>query len=511
MLEPLSLKEFQALIGQYEADKKANIEEIISKQTKTEHKIDEVNTLLDKPLKSIREGITAFPEVVSNNNKTTQLIMEALKQMGKQPSFDMMSLVLDRLRQEQPEEAKVYDELEEYLTEKMENMTVSQAKKYIKKELAEALDYYKEKKGEAVPAPAPASTKEPKLKGILPNDDDDDVRATKVWEILYHLINHVEKNDIENGVDIALNKKDNLSEEEIEKLIVGMDKNNIDERIKAVVKKRIKSKEKEAPPPPPPPPLAQEKPKEKRKTKLENVVERLNNIPNGGTLKEKQDIEKAVSSYLNYSTPENQKPLLEELYKENIGESAKKHIKGRIENIGKSVARGNVMGELKEKFAKKNVQGTGLKTYTTVKNGKLGNLSINENQLKKLRLVAKKGKTIVYDGYINYDLYLLLKERFNTRKKYSPQSIELYKKLLQMGGVEMTEKKGTKKLPLIHNSYSKFYKSNDELVERMKLILGTIKSGNKSPHLKNELSEILDILVDAKVISKEQASKIFAL
>lgn len=55
----------------------------------------------------------------------------------------------------------------------------------------------------------------------------------------------------------------------------------------------------------------------------------------------------------------------------------------------------------------------------------------------------------------------------------------------------------------------KYYKSPDELIERLKLLCASIEAGNRSKEINNEIVEILDNLLNAKCITKADYKKIY--
>ena len=53
-----------------------------------------------------------------------------------------------------------------------------------------------------------------------------------------------------------------------------------------------------------------------------------------------------------------------------------------------------------------------------------------------------------------------------------------------------------------------YFSSMDELVDRLSLLLASVEAGNTSIDVKNEISEILDILLSNKCLNKQRLSKI---
>lgn len=149
--------------------------------------------------------------------------------------------------------------------------------------------------------------------------------------------------------------------------------------------------------------------------------------------------------------------------------------------------------------------------------GKLGSLKFDMDKLKQLKMKATQGGKRVMDGVIPYDLFALLTKKFNPKIEYSPSSIEQYRKILHIAGIPIgTSLNGTKskKLNLVRgqsgSGYVKMYDSKDPdaLIDRLRLIVGSISSGNSNPELVNESSEILDVLKRKRVITIKEANKI---
>lgn len=54
----------------------------------------------------------------------------------------------------------------------------------------------------------------------------------------------------------------------------------------------------------------------------------------------------------------------------------------------------------------------------------------------------------------------------------------------------------------------KYYNNYNELVSRLSLLCASIDAGNNSTEIRNEISEILDILLNNNVINKNEHKKI---
>jgi len=166
-------------------------------------------------------------------------------------------------------------------------------------------------------------------------------------------------------------------------------------------------------------------------------------------------------------------------------------------------------------------QGSGVKTKKgalTISNGKLGSLTIDMKAFKNMILKAKKNGKIVAQGPISSDLYDLLTKQFSSKRQYDPQAVEAFKQLIKISNLPImngdgkskivqgrikpvkatTPKKESKKVSYI------YYESADELLERLKIVLGQIDSGNQATQLVEEASQISGILKNKKVLSQVQ-------
>jgi hypothetical protein len=145
--------------------------------------------------------------------------------------------------------------------------------------------------------------------------------------------------------------------------------------------------------------------------------------------------------------------------------------------------------------------------------GKFGKLNINVPLLMTtLTLVAHLNKKKVLEEKIDPDLIYLLTKRFNSKKQYSSKSVELFKKLVELS--ELNPAMYSQKLNLFHGGAvsacsKQYFSSLDELVDRLSLLTASAKAGNTSIDVKNEISEILDILLSNKCIEEKDYQKLY--
>lgn len=139
--------------------------------------------------------------------------------------------------------------------------------------------------------------------------------------------------------------------------------------------------------------------------------------------------------------------------------------------------------------------------------GTFGSLTIDMDKFKNMFLHAKKGRKIVAKGPIDADLYDLLTKRFSKSRNYSAKALDDYRNLCEKAGIPKTISPQSGKGKILEGRGMKYYKSNDELVERLHVVMGSIRNGNKSKELLTEASEILDKLKDSGSIKKPEYEK----
>lgn len=160
--------------------------------------------------------------------------------------------------------------------------------------------------------------------------------------------------------------------------------------------------------------------------------------------------------------------------------------------------------------------GTGANDYKIKPDGSFGQLKFDMKAFKQMKLIVRRGSKIVAKGPLSYDLHELLTKRFNPRNKYSQETLNTFKKLVDLAGLPkiggkhnktaILEGRLTAKNEELPTSTKKFvyYHNMDELTQRLHLLLGSIDNGNSNPALKEEASQILDILKQNEVITPVQ-------
>jgi hypothetical protein len=154
------------------------------------------------------------------------------------------------------------------------------------------------------------------------------------------------------------------------------------------------------------------------------------------------------------------------------------------------------------------------------KDGEFGALRFDMDKFFKMQLHAKKYGKVVAKGPLSHDLFLLLTQRFKPKHDYSEESLEAFKKLVDLAELPKLKaqcgkgkvlkgliqpKKKTLASPA-SKSKTKFvyYDKPEELLERLQILMGSIDSGNNSSELREEASQLLDVLKSKEVISKIQ-------
>ena len=144
--------------------------------------------------------------------------------------------------------------------------------------------------------------------------------------------------------------------------------------------------------------------------------------------------------------------------------------------------------------------------YKIKEDGQYGNLKIDVPQLLgHLKLVAYKDGKKVYDKNVDFDTIDLLTKRFNSRKKYSTLSQNIFDKLNKLSGIPIH--KSSKKYSKLGSGVL-YFKNPNDLLDRLELLSGEINAGNDSSDIKNEFSEIAHTLRLLNIISDDHLKKL---
>jgi hypothetical protein len=113
---------------------------------------------------------------------------------------------------------------------------------------------------------------------------------------------------------------------------------------------------------------------------------------------------------------------------------------------------------------------------------------------------------------VDPDLIYLLTKRYNPKKQYSPKAVETFTKMVELSGLNPTMHTGKLKLlqgGSIPGCSKQYFSSIDELIDRLSLLTASVDAGNTSIDVKNEISEILDILLSKKCLTRQQHQQLY--
>jgi len=152
--------------------------------------------------------------------------------------------------------------------------------------------------------------------------------------------------------------------------------------------------------------------------------------------------------------------------------------------------------------------------YKVQPDGRFGNVQIDlPNLLYHHKLKVYNGEGILMDKKAPIDLVELLTKRYNPRTNYSDKSIKTFQDLVKLSGLPVHSGSGKfhllKKKERCDNKVIRIIQDPNDLIERMSVLIGEIAAGNDSDIVKNELSDIADILLNKNIILSEQHKDIF--
>lgn len=161
-------------------------------------------------------------------------------------------------------------------------------------------------------------------------------------------------------------------------------------------------------------------------------------------------------------------------------------------------------GKSKKRNKRKNVNST----------GEFGNSMIDLGELigaGKLKAYNKYDGRLIMNNKADNDLKDLILKKFNSYRKYNNRAIELYRRLLEKSGLKNSG--GGNKGALVNKQFNaldpKILASPKQVMERLENIIGSIKAGNDNKKILNEGSNIIDFLLQKKMISKKEHSNLF--
>ena len=152
-------------------------------------------------------------------------------------------------------------------------------------------------------------------------------------------------------------------------------------------------------------------------------------------------------------------------------------------------------------------------SYKLTSDGMFGNLWIDQEELNDLKLETPKDDKKVLSRKADRDLIDLLTKRYNTKKQYSQQSLDTFAKPIDLSGLpnnacslkNAAAKKTGGSWP---GSNIQGYKSPDELVERLHLLIGPKQDEKVSVNIDSEIVTIHDRRYQDGIIKKKDDQKL---
>ena len=139
-----------------------------------------------------------------------------------------------------------------------------------------------------------------------------------------------------------------------------------------------------------------------------------------------------------------------------------------------------------------------------------GNLWIDQEKLNDFKLEAYKNDKKILSRKADWDLIDLLTKRYNRKKQSSPQSLETFAKLIDLNGLPINARSMKYAAAKKTGGAIQYYKSSDELVERLYLLVGSKQGGKVSVNIDNEIVTILDRLYQDGIIKKKDYQKLYS-
>ena len=129
-----------------------------------------------------------------------------------------------------------------------------------------------------------------------------------------------------------------------------------------------------------------------------------------------------------------------------------------------------------------------------------GGLLIDVPELmNRMKLNAYRGGKLVYKADADTSFIDLITKRFNPKTKYSMSAMKIFNDLNMLSN--MPKHKSSGKSRMVGSSVM-YYQDPKQLLDRMKILIGSMAAGNNSPVLKNDLSQINDELLKIGAIDR---------
>ena len=198
------------------------------------------------------------------------------------------------------------------------------------------------------------------------------------------------------------------------------------------------------------------------------------------------------------------------LKRKNLQDSipAKVQEKETIDAYGETV---KDVKNFKKHYSSEEVKGTGLKqpkrNAYKIHDGVYGGLVIDVPRLfNEMKLNVFRGGKLLYSADVDKSLINLLTKRYNPKTKYSINAVRIFNDLNTLSN--MPKHRSSGKSRMVGSSVT-YYNNANDLVDRMKILIGSVAAGNNSPLIRNDLSQINDELLRINAIDKSLHEKFY--
>ena len=160
----------------------------------------------------------------------------------------------------------------------------------------------------------------------------------------------------------------------------------------------------------------------------------------------------------------------------------------------------------------KEVKGTGVnkqpkRNAYKIHDGVYGGLVIDVPKLfNEIKLNVFRGGKLLYSPDADKSLINLLTKRYNPKTKYSINAVRIFNDLNTLSN--MPKHRSSGKSRMVGSSVT-YYNNANDLVDRMKILIGSVVAGNNSPLIRNDLSQINDELLRINAIDKSLHEKFY--
>ena len=187
----------------------------------------------------------------------------------------------------------------------------------------------------------------------------------------------------------------------------------------------------------------------------------------------------------------------------------KEEAKKTIDSYGETVK--DVINFRKHYSSSEEKKGTGIKqpkrNAYKIHDGVYGGLVIDVPRLfNEMKLNVFRGGNLLYSADADRSLINLLTKRFNPKTKYSLNAVRIFNDLNTLSN--MPKHRSSGKSRMVGSSVT-YYNNANDLVDRMKILIGSVVAGNNSPLIRNDLSQINDELLRINAIDRSLHEKFY--